>query len=950
MRKIALLVAVALLSAVPALAQQTGTIVGTAMDEQGAVLPGVGVTIESPAMIGARTTVTGAGGAYSFPALPSGEYSVTFALAGFQTVVQEGVRVSVARALTVNASLGLSGVEETVTVTGEAPVVDVRNNAISTSIERELFNAVPTGRNPWVMAGLVPGMVTGRLDVGGNNGMQQYGMEIFGSATSHQTFSVDGLKVNWPGGSGGFTMQYYDFGMYEEFNFQTSQQSAEADVAGVFMNMVTKSGGNEFAGDTVGFYENDTLQAENWQDIAEQYPSLGEGSAGNPILKMYDINATLGGPIVRDQAWFFGSYRYWLLDQAALGTRNPDGSQGVDDNLIRNAMGKITWQPSSSDRVFLMFQRNWKQRFHRRSYSLTADEHTFVQDQVAQNAVLSYNRNLGGSALLDLRVGRMWGITPYYFQDEVEYCAASCPGSLITLIDSAAGSLTNAPVSWSENPNHRNQFNASLTYFADGETQSHSIKIGAQVSREQMRTEVHTNGNVTAFMDDGVPDYALIRNTPVTHQENTNTWATFAQDNWTIGQRLTLNLGVRLDGVTGVVPTQSSTLGTPWPVPVSGFSVDAQKDGLPDWPMNIGPRLGFSYDLFGDGRTAIKGGWGRYYAQIGTQLSAGANPNSTSTSRVPWSDVNGNGLLDPGPSGTHADSPELDFSASNGFVGGVSTVYDPNSSRPYSDDASLGIETTFRDNVAVNITYHHRRHRDALGVINQARPSTAYYEVPFGKGGVGSVYGLLPEYAGLQDNFITNVPYFQSNYNGVALQVNKRFSDRWQMLGGITYSNHQGFNHGTPYNGGDWNNPNRQINRDSGSVFTEVPIVVNLAGSYLAPYGLQFSWNYRARSGNPLIRDVSTSGVVDLVQGSEAVYAAQRGTDRTETVNKLVDLGFHKFFELSDDVRIQLQLDVFNILNANHILSQRTRVGSTLGDPRSILAPRVIRLGVRFLY
>ena len=211
MRKTTLLVAVALLAAAPAFPQQTGTIGGSAFDQQGAVLPGVGVTVESPALITARTAVTGPGGAYNFTNLPPGDYSVTFALSGFQTVVQEGVRVTVARTLTVNGTLGISGVEETITVTGDAPVVDVRSATISTNIERELLEAVPTGRNPWVMAGMVPGMVTSRLDVGGSNGMQQYNLEIFGSAPSQKSFRVDGLKVNWPGGHGGSTMQYYGF-------------------------------------------------------------------------------------------------------------------------------------------------------------------------------------------------------------------------------------------------------------------------------------------------------------------------------------------------------------------------------------------------------------------------------------------------------------------------------------------------------------------------------------------------------------------------------------------------------------------------------------------------------------------------------------------------------------------------------------------------------------------
>ena len=410
MRKTAFLVALALLAAVPAFTQQTGTITGTATDEQGAVVPGVTVTVESAALIAPRSTTTGAGGSYNHPALPPGDYTVTFALSGFQTVVQEGVRVSVARTLAVNATMGLSGVEETVTVTGDAPVVDVRSATVQTNIERELLEAVPTGRNPWVMAGLVPGMVTGRMDVGGSNGMQQYSMEIFGSSATMQSFQVDGLKVNWPGGTGGWTMQYYGFSMYEEFNFQTSTHSAESDTGGVQMNMVVKSGGNEFAGDVVGLYNATGLQGES------------EEPGANPITRSIDVNGTLGGPIVRDKAWFFGAYRHWIHDQEVSVPSGHVGPQPIDDNRIRNLSGKLTWQASDNDRLFLTLQRNWKQRFHRRDnpYTAVADDLARFQDQWADNLIASYNRVLGDAALLDLRFGRMWGVTPYILYSE--YC------------------------------------------------------------------------------------------------------------------------------------------------------------------------------------------------------------------------------------------------------------------------------------------------------------------------------------------------------------------------------------------------------------------------------------------------------------------------------------------------------------------------------------------------
>jgi hypothetical protein len=197
-------------------------------------------------------------------------------------------------------------------------VVDVRSSVAATNIDKELFDTVPSGNNPFTMAAFVPGMVTDRIDVGGNEGAQQYGLQIFGSDPNQKTFSIDGLKVNWPGGEGGATMQYYDFAMFEEYNFQTSQQSAEVDVPGVYMNMVTKSGGNEFASDNVFYFQNDALQGNN---IDEELEAQGI-TQGNPIDIAYDWNSTVGGPIVQDKAWFFGSVRWWVLDQFQTGARS----------------------------------------------------------------------------------------------------------------------------------------------------------------------------------------------------------------------------------------------------------------------------------------------------------------------------------------------------------------------------------------------------------------------------------------------------------------------------------------------------------------------------------------------------------------------------------------------------------------------------------------------------
>jgi hypothetical protein len=928
---------------------QTGTITGVVTDAQGAVMPGVTVSIESPALIGGtKTTISNQTGSYQFTQLAPGFYTVIFQLSGFQTIRKEEIDVRVAFVSKVDGEMQVAGVEETVTVTGESPVVDVKSSVAATNIEKELFESVPSGNNPFTMAAFVPGMVTGRLDVGGNEGAQQYNLEIFGSDPGQKTFSVDGLKVNWPGGSGGFTMQYYDFAMYEEYNFQTSQQSAEADVPGVYMNMVTKSGGNEFSSDNSINYENDSLQTTN---IDEELEALGI-QQGNPIDIAYDWNSTLGGPIVRDKAWFFGSLRWWRLDQFQTGALNPDGSQAIDDNRIRNFMGKGTFQLTNNDKFSLMFQANHKQRFHRRDppYVFTEDKASQFQNQWAYNILGQYSRVVGTTGLFDIRFGRMWGETPYAYQEGVG------PDD-ISISDTVRFTIINSQ--WREyfNPNHRNQFNVSYSRFEDWGGQNHDIKVGFQASWERMYQETRVLQDHRLQVADGVPTFAVLYNTPVNEEELTHTWAIFLQDNWTIGQRLTLNLGVRVDSINGIVTDQTSPAGT-W----VGERTQQHLDGLPGW-TNVAPRLGFAYDLRGDGKTAIKGGYGRYYVQIGTSISQTLNRNGSSTVSATWRDLDGNLRLTPGPCGNITCSLELGtipaFSTSN-------TTYDTDSKRPFDDEFSIGIDHSLTPDLALSATYFHRRHPYGLGQINLARPSTAYTPVerrftnPSGDVETITVFSLDPALLRVSQLSITSSDVLNSSYDGFNINVNKRFRDRWQLLGGMTFSNNKGFYHEgllTQGNGFDLNNPNSYLGREGSAIFTDVPFQLNLAGSYQLPKDFLIAGKYNARSGSPLLRSLSVRGLTQ----NETVYVAPRGEDRTEFVAALVDLRFSKRFNIGEQARFDAIVDLFNLLNVNNVLAQIESVGSSSGPavaplstswgrPSLIVTPRIIRLGVRLSF
>jgi hypothetical protein len=270
--------------------------------------------------------------------------------------------------------------------------------------------------------------------------------------------------------------------------------------------------------------------------------------------------------------------------------------------------------------------------------------------------------------------------------------------------------------------------------------------------------------------------------------------------------------------------------------------------------------------------------------------------------------------------------------------------------RPYSDEINASVSHQLAANLALSIGYHRRLHRDGLGILDRARTAEAY--VPIQRsytdidGQVKSItiYNLRPEFITARDRYISNVPFLTSNYDGVQIDIQKRMSNRWQMLGGVSFQRHRGFDHSGTYTGVDFSNPNTVINRNDGSVFIDLPWTVTLSGSYQLPYGFVFSGKYTGRAGDPLNRTAVFSGLT-ASQASETIRLVQRGTDRTENVTKFVDVRLMKSFAVKV-ARLEASLDIFNILNANHVLLQVESIGSTWGRPTRILAPRIVRLGV----
>jgi hypothetical protein len=449
-----------------------------------------------------------------------------------------------------------------------------------------------------------------------------------------------------------------------------------------------------------------------------------------------------------------------------------------------------------------------------------------------------------------------------------------------------------------------------------------------------MKYDIIRNSDLYLELDNRRARSAQLSNTPVNSDHRLNTWAVFAQDRWMIG-RATLNYGLRVDGLKGFLPPQSS--------PAGAFVGERSFGEIDVFDfMSVAPRLGLSYDLVGNGRTALKAYYGRFYNQFGSELGEAVNQNARINFQVPWNDTNNNLLLDPG---------ELNLTNFTGFTS-VFPRMDSDATRPYSDEMNIGIDHQLLPNFAISASYHRRQHRNGLGLVDLARPASAYtpitraFDDPQRGPQTITVYNLDPTLVNRRDRVITNVDVLESDYNGMSLSFNKRMSNRWQLLGGVTFQKHHGFAHSGTYtsttSNTDFNDPNFVLNRDDSSVFIDLPWAFNVSGSYQLPYELVFSGKYSARAGDPLMRTLNVTG---LTQGSEVVWVQPRGDDRTETVTKFMDIRISKRLNMGSS-HFEGTFDVFNVLNANHVLEQNPAVGGSIGRPTRIMTPRIIRFGI----
>ncbi len=819
-----LIIACGVLMPAEAVAQQSG-IAGAVRDVSGGALPGVTVEASSPALIeGSRTVVTDGQGLYTFVDLRPGAYVVTFTLPGFSTLRREGIELTAGFTATVNAELSLGTLEETITVSGEAPVVDIRNVRTQTTVDRETLTAIPTTGRVGQYAALIAGATletTTLHDVGGVAGERgQFG--VHGQRAGDISYVQDGVNTKIQTG-GVFSLNNQTF---QEVSIETSGMSAEAQTGGVQVKIVPRDGGNIFSGNMNAAFSDPGLQSENiTDDLRARALTAAPG-----LKKLVDMGGGLGGPIKRDKLWFFYAYRYSSVGQFQQGNYY-NKLQGID--ISRDPVFDVFAyepdlnQPAYTDDHYAdhSLRLTWQAaRKHKIVAAVTANKNCscFMFLLAPQGGVLAapeatgehhYNPNTFPSVswtfpatnrlLFESSVSmqafhnttkREPGVAPNVIQ-VTELANNYRWGSRAVSINTAGGNYTTL----------KREFyfqRATASYI----TGSHNLKAGFERSQYNLgrlpnryRDADQINGARGYTVRNMVPTQITLWAVPYGEWETARDLALFAQDQWTV-RKLTLNLGVRFNNFNGSIPEQT--------LPAGYFVPERHTEAVEDSPnwTNVNPRLGLAYDVFGTGKTAVKASLGRY-----TPRNTGAvgNPlqNMAQSANRTWTDGNRDFVPDcdlrsPVANGECGPLSDLTF----GLVRPATVGRAPDSLGGFNKDSynwqtSLALQHELRPNMALNLGYYRTWYGNFLVTDNLAVTPADYdhfcitaptdSRLPDSVSGkpICGLYDIKPPKFGLVDNLVTQASHYGDRsevFNGIDVSLNTRFGGGGIFQGGVS--------------------------------------------------------------------------------------------------------------------------------------------------------------------
>ena len=938
---------------VPAVAGAQSAISGVVRDTSGAILPGVTVEASSPALIEqVRAVVTDGEGRFSIVDLRPGPYVVVFTLPGFSTLRRDGIDLPSNFNMTINGELRVGSLEESITVTGDAPVVDVQSVQRTQVLSRDMLDALPSARSYSSLAALLPGVKQSNTDVGGNQQMEQIYMTVHGSRQTDTTVQIDGMQVNSLM-SNGQVQAYFSDAANAEMTYQTSAVGAEVSGGGVRINMIPKEGGNQVSGSVYAGGSSGSWQSDN---VTDELRARGLQS-GDRVDHITDVNYGIGGPIVKDRLWYFHSLRRISTNEVVANNFYSDGRPGVEDQWIYNALARLTWQVDSKNKLSAHYDRYPKFKGHemgaltdpetaagRRDwthanyYTASAKFTSTVSNRILFEAGYSNNMET-------LLIGYQPGIQQERFSPD--WYTTIAHQELVgagTTTEFALWGAKTTPATRIDPKKY--VLSSSLSYI----TGSHSIKTGIQWGFGSYVLEYDINGDLRQRYRNGVADSVVIYNTPIRSKEALNAdLGVYIQDAWTINQ-LTVNAGVRLETFRGEIGTQDISAGRF--VPAREFN---QQKCMPCW-SDIAPRFGVAYDVFGDARTAIKASVNRYMAGQTTGYAARYNPLALQSDIRTWSDLNGDDV---------AQESEIGRSNNLGFGLPRSTIRPVDRDREYDWEYTAGIQHEVTRGLAFSASFYHRDVYNQLLTTNTLLSLDDYTAIDVVNplnGEVFTAYNLHPAKQGLVDQIDVNSPdrdKRRQTYNGVELGLNGRLHNA-TFFGGWT------FDRTTAVTCDSTDNPNSFRFCDESALDMPLRHEFKVAGSYLFPYDLQVNLGLQSYAGAELATNWSigrstryaagclgpcTPGALvipGLTPSSLTVALAAPGSQYYDRQTQ-VDLGIRKLFT-TGRFRYSGQLDVFNLTNSSYVKSQTTTFGPSLGLPLSILQPRTLRLAVQLRF
>jgi Carboxypeptidase regulatory-like domain len=960
----------ALILADTANAQNTG-FAGLVRDSSGAVLPGVTVEASSPALIEkTRTTVTDGQGLYQIIDVRPGVYTLTFSLPGFATVKRDGLQLSAAFTATVNVEMSVGSVNETITVSGEAPNVDIRNVVQQRVLTEEVRQALPTARSMQTMGALIPGMIVTAAnapvgqDVGGLSG-ERGQLIIHGSRGGDMTIQLDGLPFNSVQGVG--STQYYTLNPAEaqEYQYAVGAVSADTMTGGVSANAIPKEGGNRYSGFLFAAHTTGALQSDN---LTDELKATGLQSA-NPIERIYDYNGSFGGPLKRDALWFFGSFRSMDQNEQVTGMFRPieplsfvfnpalgaAGNVNLDDpaffdSWLQSYGLRLTWQATQKNRfnVYAAHQPNGQTP---QFISATRSYEAASLRKSPKTTMIQSSWKTPVTSRLFVDTSFMW-FDNYFSQKET---ASWITPDVVSVMDTGTGMTYRSSPRYYNQLNHQPLLKSSAAYV----TGTHALKVGADLQWGYTLFEANRRNLATTYvLQNGAPRQLSLIISPYSEQENFHSLALYGQDQWTL-KRLTINAGIRYDYIDQSVPVQTSG-----PGPLTPFQTWPEIPDLVGW-HDLSPRLGIAYDLFGDGKTALKATLSRYPVRNTTAFAAQNNPITYNlTATRPWTDANNDLIPQPNELGG--------LSNNNWGTGATTSSVDPELSRgwhkrQYNWETSVGIQHELLPAVAVNVAYVRRAYGNFTAVDNLAVTPENYSpfcinvpvdaRLPEGGGNqICDVYDLNPDKRGQVQNYTTFSSAFgdqSETFNGVDVGVNARIRGRATISGGLS--------------SGTSNNTGNALRNSTSACFVidtpqqrfcdiDVPWLtqVKLLGTVNLPWDVNLGGSMQSTPGNEItaaytINSAQAIGLGrPLTNGTFTVPLIQPGSMFNERVLQ-VDLRASKTFRVQG-VRIRAMLDVANLTNASTVLLQNNTYGANWQRPSYILPGRLFKPSIELTF